>query len=137
MANVLDASVIVPWFVKHELTSLTHPFGREPFIIPSLTFSEVANTIWKYKELGEARAKIIEHAGIYLRGLATMVVPDEDLLAVAGRLAVSHQHSVYDCIYLSLALSENCPVITADRKMALLAKQAGIGSRLIVSQANS
>jgi predicted nucleic acid-binding protein len=37
-------------------------------------------------------------------------------LAAAARLAGDLGHPVYDCMYLALALQEQRPVITADRR---------------------
>jgi predicted nucleic acid-binding protein len=38
------------------------------------------------------------------------------LSASAGRLAVDLDHPVYDCFYLALAVQEQYPVVTADRR---------------------
>lgn len=38
------------------------------------------------------------------------------LMAPAARLAHDLDHPVYDCLYLALALQEQRPVITADRR---------------------
>lgn len=39
------------------------------------------------------------------------------LLPLALEIAMTIGHSVYDCVYLALADEENCPVITADRRL--------------------
>jgi predicted nucleic acid-binding protein len=38
------------------------------------------------------------------------------LMIAAARLADDLDHPVYDCLYLALALQEQRPVITADRR---------------------
>ena len=38
------------------------------------------------------------------------------LVASAARLALDLDHPVYDCFYLALALQEQHPVVTADRR---------------------
>jgi predicted nucleic acid-binding protein len=38
------------------------------------------------------------------------------LAASASRLAVDLDHPVYDCFYLALAVQEQAPVVTADRR---------------------
>lgn len=42
-----------------------------------------------------------------------------------------HDHPIYDCFYLALALKEDAPLVTADRKLAILAKKAGIAAELL------
>jgi predicted nucleic acid-binding protein len=39
------------------------------------------------------------------------------LLEEAYRLAVTHQRTVYDALYLALSLREHCPWVTADEKI--------------------
>jgi predicted nucleic acid-binding protein len=39
------------------------------------------------------------------------------LLDDAYRLAVVHQRTVYDMLYLALSLREQCPFVTADEKL--------------------
>jgi predicted nucleic acid-binding protein len=49
---------------------------------------------------------------------APLTVPSSmrQLMAAAARLAADLDHPVYDCLYLALALQEQRPVITADRR---------------------
>lgn len=49
---------------------------------------------------------------------APLTVPSsmKQLMAAAARLANDLDHPVYDCMYLALALQEQRPVITADRR---------------------
>jgi predicted nucleic acid-binding protein len=56
---------------------------------------------------------------------------DEDLLAPAQRLAARLTHSVYDCLYLSLAQRLSCPLVTADRRLAERGVQLGLSTTLI------
>lgn len=35
---------------------------------------------------------------------------------MANKLAVKHQRTVYDSLYLALSLRENCQFVTADKK---------------------
>jgi predicted nucleic acid-binding protein len=41
-----------------------------------------------------------------------------DLLEDAYALAVQHQRTVYDTLYVALALREGCSFVTADEKLA-------------------
>ncbi len=39
-------------------------------------------------------------------------------MPLALRLSVEHNHPAYDCVYIAMALTLNCPLITADTKLA-------------------
>lgn len=39
------------------------------------------------------------------------------LLAAAWQIAMRHDRSVYDALYVALAASQSCPLVTADRKL--------------------
>jgi predicted nucleic acid-binding protein len=51
------------------------------------------------------------------RTLSFLLTPTASLLPEAYRLAVAHQRTVYDAMYLALSVQENCPFVTADEKM--------------------
>ena len=42
--------------------------------------------------------------------------PMRRLAASAARLAIDLKHPAYDCFYLALAIQEQYPVVTADRR---------------------
>ena len=50
--------------------------------------------------------------------MAPVMVPASmrELAASAARLAIDLEHPVYDCFYLALAVREQYPVVTADRR---------------------
>lgn len=39
-------------------------------------------------------------------------------MPLALRLSIEHAHPVYDCVYVAMALTLNCPLVTADGKLA-------------------
>ena len=46
-----------------------------------------------------------------------MLTPTADLLSEAFRLAIAHERTVYDALYLALSVREQCPYVTADEKL--------------------
>ena len=53
-----------------------------------------------------------------LRAAPDLLVPLEELVEDATRLALTLGHPVYDCLYLALAVREKTRLITADRQFA-------------------
>lgn len=117
---VVDASVAVKWFVpeNHSAESLRLLDARIRRHIPVLLHSEVAQTIWK-KVYQRKEIEVAEGRSI-LRGL--MVTPLEihavrPLLEPAFDIALATGRTVYDSIYLALAVSLGCKLVTADQKL--------------------
>jgi len=117
---VVDASVAVKWFVPEvysaeALRLLDAGFRRH---IPVLLHAEVGQTIWKKvyqrKEIVPADGRSI------LRGL--MVTPLEvhavtPLVEPAFDIALATGRTVYDSIYLALAVALGCKLVTADQRL--------------------
>jgi predicted nucleic acid-binding protein len=117
---VVDASVAVKWFVPENYSDdatrlLDVRFRRH---VPVLLHSEVGQTIWKKvnhrKEIYAAEGRSI------VRGL--MITPLElhavtPLLEPAFDIALATGRTVYDSIYVALAVALGCKFVTADRKL--------------------
>jgi predicted nucleic acid-binding protein len=46
-------------------------------------------------------------------------------------IALDQDHSVYDCLYIATALTEEAPLVTADAKLATIAERCGVEVTLI------
>lgn len=132
---VFDASVAVKWFVADDLLAAPALAARGEFepAAPSLIQIEVANALWKYLRAGRVDLDdVIE--SVEVLGKIMVLYPDDDLLAPAQRLAAQLTHSVYDCLYLSLAQRLSCPLVTADRRLAERAIHLGVSTTLIAPE---
>ena len=85
--------------------------------VPDLFFVEMASVALKY-----VRAKFLPlgEAPKLLNGVHQQVTPVSMRLLWpnAPGLAEKLRHSIYDCAYLVLAKSMDCPLYTVDRKLA-------------------
>jgi predicted nucleic acid-binding protein len=122
LALVLDASVVVKWFLPEAGSQEAAQLLRQgaDLLAPDLLLAEVASAIWKrYMRdeltLAEARAMAKD-----IGAVAVETVPARGLLVDALPLSAALRHSVYDCLYLALAMRLELQMVTADR--ALLAK---------------
>jgi len=124
---VVDASVAVKWclsareelFVREAEQLLTaYRRGDLQFLVPDLFWPELANALWK----GIWRQKIdsawAEKAYREVMDLDIPTVESSGLVPKALQLAVHHHRSVYDCLYVALALHSHTDLITADQKLA-------------------
>lgn len=115
---VVDASVAVKWLLPeiHSAQAERLVTPQNGLLAPALLQAEVGNALVKRIRAGELQRG--EAAGILddFRRLSLVYFPIEPLLEAAFELAVWHHSSLYDCLYLALALHENIRLVTADRR---------------------
>ena len=117
---VVDASVVVKWFIPEVDSDAARRLlaGSHDYIAPDLLFAETANTIWKKVRRGEVLARDGERLVADVGRAAVETVPSRALVADAYALAVVTGHTVYDAMYLALAVRLDTRMITADERLA-------------------
>jgi predicted nucleic acid-binding protein len=121
---VVDASVAVKWFSSEagSAAALALLDGSEQMLAPAVIRVEVAAAMVKKARAGivtgeEASGMIELWFGAASSGRLVMV-PDEDDLLAAARIAIELRHPIYDCLYLALAQRHAIPLMTADAAFA-------------------
>ncbi len=115
---VVDAGVAVKWFVP-EIHSVAAARLLEPEIVlcaPDLIGPEFGNILWKKVRRAEITRDDAEEILNAFRALPLEIHHSAVLLAAAFELAVEFDRSVYDSLYLALAVAEECALVTADEK---------------------
>ena len=129
---VIDASVALKWVIAEDGTAealaLRH---RHRLFAPDLLMAECANVLWRKSRLGELTrdeaafaARLLQRADIELTAMRPLLEP-------ATRLAVALDHPAYDCLYLALAESLSCDLVTADEGFAAKPLPAGVKARVL------
>jgi predicted nucleic acid-binding protein len=119
---VVDSSVVIKWFVTEphsaEARRLLNEYqsGAVGLFAPDLIYAEVGNIVWKKQRFQGLAAVDAQQIIDTFRRYAFSVTSTADLLDAAFRLAVAHQRTVYDSLYLALSIRENCRFATADEK---------------------
>lgn len=129
---VIDASVLVKYVILAEyddsverILSLHQESGIQ-LVAPSFLLVECANVLWKDAlRTGDPIEDVIAALN-NLRGINISLVPQEDLLDDALRLAVEINITVYDALYCALARRENAEIITEDRRLRNALDQTNI-----------
>jgi predicted nucleic acid-binding protein len=117
---VVDASLVIKWFIP-EIHSEAARRWLDPshdYLAPDLLFSEAGNTVWKKvrrKELAEAEGR---HLVTDIAQVAVETVAIRSLLQDALALALTVGITVYDAMYLALAVRLETEVITGDDRFA-------------------
>ncbi|MEO5765689.1 MAG: type II toxin-antitoxin system VapC family toxin [Casimicrobiaceae bacterium] len=127
---VIDASIAIKWVVEESGTAAALELRRGARLIaPDLLTPECATILWKKvarKELSTEEALL---AARLLQGAEIELVPTRALLEATTRLAIDLAHPAYDCVYLALAIEEQCRFVTADER--LVRKIAQTRSKLL------
>ena len=119
---VIDASVVVKWFVTAdeggvtEASRLQYDLAEEQVRLfgPSLLAHELMNVLRRRHHpslLANAMDDFFD-TGV------TLFAPDRNAMRAAVRLVTEHGVSTFDAAYGALALELDCELITADRHLA-------------------
>jgi predicted nucleic acid-binding protein len=130
---VIDASVVVKWFVEEidfELARSLLDVNLER-VAPELVIAETANVLQRKVRAGQMQdAKALDA----LRNLPSFfdrLVPSVELAGPGFALSRLLDHSVYDCMYLALSLQDSeTRLVTSDLKFPGKANAAKLGSQI-------
>jgi predicted nucleic acid-binding protein len=128
---VVDASVAVKWFVAevHAPAAQRLLDPAHTLIAPDWIWPEVANVLWRKGRMGEITLdigrRILSDFARY--PLATSAA--RPLVPAALEIAAEVDCTVYDGLYLALAVRESCALVTADRRLWRAARASGLSSR--------
>lgn len=133
MAYVIDASVVLKWFIpeEHSESVLRLKDSDARLHAPAFLTLEVGNVLSKKRRRGELTAQDTEDIWRAFRRAPIRRYADETLVLVAFDLAHHTKQSVYDSLYLAMAMQLNLPFLTADRKFYQALRHGEHRSRLL------
>jgi predicted nucleic acid-binding protein len=128
---VIDASVAIKWVIDEPGTRQALSLRRHRLFAPDLLVAECANVLWKKVRRRElTRDEACLAAGLLQRADIELA-PMRALLEPATRLAIALDHPAYDCIYLALAESMRCDLVTADQRLSAKALAPGFKPKVL------
>lgn len=116
---VVDASVVVKWFVPEIHSDAARRLLVLPheYLAPDLLFAETANTIWKKVRREELTVEEGQQLVADIGQIAVETVACRALADDAHALANATGRTVYDSMYVALAVRLDTRVITADDRL--------------------
>ena len=130
---VIDASVAVKWFLpeSHARAARRVLRGRRTLLAPDLIWAEVGNVLWKRLQRVEITRDVAWRILQDFKRFPLQTCSAKTLLESAWTLAAQWHISVYDGLYLALAVSRNCKFVTADRAFVDAMKETPLASHVV------
>ena len=132
MAFVLDCSVTMAWIFHDEATRdtdrLRDSLVEDKAFVPSLWPVEVGNVLLVATRRGRVRVDEWPEIRANLEALPIEIDPvaTSRVWGASLELAETHQISVYDAMYLELAVRLQLPLASLDRALLAAARAVGI-----------
>ena len=124
---VLDACVAVKWWLpgpqetlRHEALDLLERYanGEIRFIVPDVFWLEMGNIFWKALRQGRCSRSLADSAIAETRDRRFPTISSAGLLPDAFAIATDFDRTVYDSVYVALAVAFNGELVTADERLA-------------------
>jgi predicted nucleic acid-binding protein len=122
---VVDASVVVKWFTPEVHSDASRRLLVLPhdYVVPDLLFAEAANAIWKKIRREELTPEEGRQLVADIGQIAVETVSCRALAEDAQALANATGRTVYDSMYVALAVRLNTRAITADDRLEAALKK--------------
>jgi predicted nucleic acid-binding protein len=128
---VVDASVAIKRFLQETYTVEARVLlGRmsqgDRLYVAEFFLIECVNVLWtnvRFRGLPQTDA---ERFTAELLALPFQIAPVKKLLPQALQISLTHQLAIYDSLYIALAQSLNCPLITVDARQLNAATACGV-----------
>ncbi len=127
--KVVDASVIAKWFLQETGSDSAlklkddHVDGKITIVVPEFAFIEILNAL-RYKKYSEQDLQLA-NKDLWLMQLHIERI-DDFLLKRTINLSIRHNLSMYDAVYAALAISNDCPLVTADKELLKTENAVGL-----------
>lgn len=119
MNVVLDTSVALAWYLNESFSTAARQWqerilaGTVHAMVPSLHFEEFANVLRTVVRRGEIETGLAEDVfALHLDAPLDIVEPPRQALLAT---ALEFDCTVYDGVYIALAETHECPLLTAER----------------------
>jgi predicted nucleic acid-binding protein len=131
---VVDANVVIKWHVTEVHTDAALRLLRDDapaMHVPDLVFPEVGNILWKKVRRGDLTEEQAREIGRLVAVAPLEVHCSAPLLEAALDIAMLTGRTVYDSIYVALAVQMDCRLVTADEKVYNALKDGPLGARIL------
>jgi predicted nucleic acid-binding protein len=132
LSLVLDASLTIAWYFEDQRNSETDAaldrIVAEGALVPSLWRIEVANALQMALRRKRIDQRYCDHALGQLEALPIEIDPETSLHVWSSGVALADQHglTLYDAVYLELAIRRELPLATLDNALIEAGRRVGL-----------
>lgn len=124
---VIDTSVAIKWYIPEPLSDAAVYYlelyrqEKARLLAPDLIIAEMGNVLWKKVRQDELIIKDARQVSDILSNYCPIkLIPSSELIPAALEIALTASLTVYDSLYLALAVSVEAPLVTADQEIKKL-----------------
>ena len=115
---VVDASVAAKWVVAEEHSArAVLLLGCDEIHVPEHWLAEAVNVLWSKVLKGDLEGSDAEERMTALMRAPVIGAPVAGLMPRAFAISVAHAVTIYDSLYVALAVERGIPVVTADERL--------------------
>ncbi len=132
-AYVVDASVALKWYVPevHAEDALRVLEPGNELHVPDLFHAEVGNILWKKSRRGELSSGEARRIARAVLSVPLAVHRTASLLEGALDIATRAGCTVYDGLYVALAVARGIRLVTADRRLVNMLKGLPLSQHIL------
>jgi predicted nucleic acid-binding protein len=94
-----------------------HTLGKTELLVPDLFWTECGNVLWNAVRKGRCSKPIAERGLATLKAYNLITIASVALIKRAFEIAYSFDRTVYDSLYVALAVEHGIELVTADLKL--------------------
>ena len=130
---VVDAGVAIKWFLPEDDTesALRLRGHNHRLHAPDFMLLETDNVLWKHIRRGLISREESDSVRAGLRQIPIQYHTFLPLLDLAYSVALEARRSLYDSLYIALAIHLDTRLVTADRRLYLALQETSFGQRAI------
>ena len=130
--KVIDASSLAKFVNRESGWKAVEYHLVEGRITLELAIKEVLNSIWKRYVKGELNLELVQKIMLeMINNFPVKTVDQNTLLVEAIKISLKHKITIYDSLYLALAVKEGLELITSDEKQYKIALEENIRATIV------